>query len=350
MIDGEQGAGRENTDESLRVEREKADAGLEEHIAALEDTADEVLSRARERADRVIFAARAATDRLHAPDSSARAALSKERSHEDEAVRVDRACADAVVRGERKERIASLSVERDDTDRDLSSERAGADAALARRDEFLAIVSHDLRGLLSTMIGSAALISSERGASPGAIEHARRIERCGGRMNRLIGDLIDVASIEAGMLRVTTEVADPGAVVLEAVETFQAQARAGGVSLSLSPASTSATAVFDPARVLQVLVNLLTNALKFTPPSGHIVVRTEARDADIRITVEDTGVGIAPVNLAMVFGRFSQVTSDRRGLGLGLYISKCIVEGHGGEIAAESRLGAGSTFSFTLPR
>ena len=109
-------------------------------------------------------------------------------------------------------------------------------------------------------------------------------------------------------------------------------------------------AAFDPARILQVLTNLLTNALKFTPVHGQIVVRLERSGDEIRFGVRDTGVGIPPDQLEAVFVRFLQVTAnDRRGLGLGLYISKAIVQGHGGRIWAESKIGEGSTFCFTLP-
>jgi signal transduction histidine kinase len=111
-----------------------------------------------------------------------------------------------------------------------------------------------------------------------------------------------------------------------------------------SPAS------FDPARMLQVLTNLLSNAIKFTPPGGRVVVRLERIADDLRFAVSDTGVGIPKDNLETVFERFRQVkANDRRGVGLGLYISKCIVQGHGGKIWAESKLGGGSTFCFTLP-
>ncbi|HEX6275439.1 MAG TPA: ATP-binding protein, partial [Polyangiaceae bacterium] len=107
---------------------------------------------------------------------------------------------------------------------------------------------------------------------------------------------------------------------------------------------------FDPARVLQVLVNLLSNAIKFTPPNGRVVVGVECIGEELRFKVSDTGEGIPLAKLEAIFERFVQVTEkDRRGVGLGLYISKCIVQGHGGRIWAESTLGTGSTFCFTLP-
>jgi signal transduction histidine kinase len=169
-------------------------------------------------------------------------------------------------------------------------------------------------------------------------------------MNRLIGDLLDVASIEAGRLAVTLEVGDPAQVATDAVDFFRAQAAASGIALVEDLAPPALTAAFDHARILQVLTNLLGNAMKFTPTAGTVAVRVERIDDEIRFSVTDTGVGIPPDSLGEVFERFRQVNAnDRRGVGLGLYIAKCIVHGHGGRIWAESKAGEGSTFCFTLP-
>ena len=180
--------------------------------------------------------------------------------------------------------------------------------------------------------------------------HAERIQRAGARMNRLIGDLVDIASIEAGVLRVTREVGDPTQVVTEALDTFQAQAAAKGVSLVAELVPPPSLAAFEPARILQVLANLLSNAIKFTPANGKVVVRVERIGGEVRFAISDTGEGIPADKMEAIFERFLQITeNDRRGLGLGLYISKCIVQGHGGRIWAQSRIGEGSTFCFTLP-
>ena len=344
---------REQTDESLRVEREKADQTLEDGGSAIDETADAVISRARSRADEVLAAARAKTDRASAPGTPIPMILKSERVREDQVLQDERAYADELLREERAEHLALLSRERQETDKDLSHERELSDDALATRDEFLGIVSHDLRNLLNAIVGSAALI--EKGAlQPNLVEqvvtHARRIQRAGARMNRLIGDLVDVASIEAGVLAVTREVGDPATVVNEAVDTFQVQAAAAGVSLVAEIVPPLSLAAFDAARILQVLTNLLSNAIKFTPAHGSIIVRVERVGDEIRFAVSDTGVGIATDKLEAVFVRFLQVAeNDRRGIGLGLYISKAIVQGHGGRIWAESQIGQGSTFRFTLP-
>jgi signal transduction histidine kinase len=169
-------------------------------------------------------------------------------------------------------------------------------------------------------------------------------------MNRLIGDLVDVASIEAGALAVTRESSDPALVVSEAVATFHAQALAGGIDLAAEIIPESSLASFDAARILQVVINLLSNAIKFTPKGGKVNVRVENGGGELHFSVSDSGAGIAPDHMETIFERFVQVAkNDRRGFGLGLYISKCIVQGHGGRIWAESAPGRGSTFYFTLP-
>lgn len=350
---------REQTDESLRLERETADQALEDELAALDETADAVITLARTRADEVLATARAKTDQQSVTIGSP-SKVAKARAREDQAVDAERSDADDALRAERAEQADLLSIERAETDKDLLRERARADDALAMRDEFLAVVSHDLRNMLHAMIGSATMIATivadeSVDAAPSTphlqdvVKHAQRIQRSGARMNRLIGDLVDVASLEAGVLAVTREVGDPTVVVTEAVEAFQAQATHNGVTLTADIAPGLGMTAFDPARILQVLGNLLSNAIKFTPPQGTVTVQVERVDGDIRFCIRDSGRGIPADKLEAVFTRFLQLAEgDRRGLGLGLYISKGIVQGHGGRIWAESS-GKGSTFCFTLP-
>lgn len=343
---------RLHTDESLRAERERADGALAESMSALDDIADAVIIRARVRADGVLAAARAKTDRTSAP-ASVTPALVKERGKEDQVLQAERAIADEILKEERAEHVTMLSHEREETDKDLVRERDRSDDALSTRDEFLAIVSHDLRTLLSQVMGYAGLISMEVATKQfGAqvLSNADRIQRSGTRMNRLIGDLVDVASIHAGTLIVTRQEEDPARAVVEAVDTFQAQALARGISVSSEASLQPISVMFDPARILQVLTNLLSNAFKFTPARGSIVARVERVGDELQFSVSDTGIGIPADKLEAIFERYLQINSnDRRGVGLGLYISKCIIQGHGGRIWAESKVGRGSTFCFTLP-
>ncbi len=342
---------REQTDESLRVERRKADADLAEKQAGIDDAADAIIEKARARADEVLAAARDKSDLQLGPPNAQSAKL-LEREREDQALQRDRASADETLRAERAEQTQP-SVERQETDRDLSHERARSDVVVTARDAFLGIVSHDLRNMLGNIIGFASLIASSMSQEKDAgqiVGYAQRIQRTGARMNRLVGDLVDVASIQAGVLGVHPEVTNPAEVVSEAVESFQAQTSDRGVSLTVEIAPSLPVVSFDPARVLQVLVNLLSNAIKFTPTNGKVVVGVECIQGELRFAIADTGQGMPPDKLEAVFERFLQVAeNDRRGVGLGLFISKCIVEGHGGRIWAESTNGQGSTFYFTLP-
>jgi signal transduction histidine kinase len=134
------------------------------------------------------------------------------------------------------------------------------------------------------------------------------------------------------------------------VESFTPIASAKGIALKMKLVDDSLPARFDHQRIQQVLGNLITNALKYTSEGGTVVVCAERRGEDVRLVVEDSGVGIAADRLTTIFERFSQGgRSDRKGLGLGLYIARRIVEAHGGKIWAESEIGRGSTFYFTLP-
>jgi len=251
---------RRQTDDSLRVEREKTDEALAEDLSDVDETADAVVERARQRADALVATARAAADRGSARASAPPpASVEAERDRADAALRVEREDADEIVRVERAEHVALLSLERGETDRDLSSERARSDRAIATRDEFLGVVSHDLRNLLGVVVSSAALIAraAERdGPRDTVLAAARRIQRLSGRMSRLIGDLVDVASIDAGRLAVTREPGDPSHVVVEAVDTFADQAAAGGIALTAEVGAPSCSVALDAARILQVLVNL----------------------------------------------------------------------------------------------
>lgn len=339
---------REHTDESLRRERAASDRVVNDSLAVLDATADAVIALARARADQVLACARAEADATPSrPRESATVRMAQ-----DDAIREERALADATVRRSRAEQLAHVSTERVGTDTGLSGERAQADIAVAARDEVLAVVSHDLRNMLNGIMGFASLVEdSARGRSDDETTlHAQRIQRTGARLGRLVGDLVDVAGIQAGKLAVTPALGDAAEVLVEAVDAFQLQASARRVSLLAEVPASLPLVEIDAARLLQVLANLLDNALKFTPPEGKIVVRLERIGEELQFGVRDTGEGIPRGELDAVFLRFHQVaTHDRRGVGLGLYISRCIVQGHGGRIWAESEVGAGSTFCFTLP-
>jgi signal transduction histidine kinase len=169
-------------------------------------------------------------------------------------------------------------------------------------------------------------------------------------MSRLVNDLLDVASIEAGKVALLIEESDVADVLRDTLEAFEPLAAAKGVSLSAEAELPTCVGRFDSGRVLEVLANLVSNALKFTTSGGRVSIRVAREGSDLHFAVADTGTGIPEDALLGVFEKFKQVAKDRRGLGLGLYISKGIVEAHGGRMWGESQLGAGSTFHFAIPR
>lgn len=344
----------------MTAEREKSDSELSKRRELREEDADEVVRRTRERADFVLHQARKrADDQLGAGDdtSEAQERVLQERVDADEALRQERLVADEQVLIERERRsrdlLDLLGLERDATDRNLTAERSDSDRALASRDDFLGVVSHELRGTLNGIALHAALLTRQStGDEMGrrVIAHADKIERCVARMKRLIDDLVDLASIEAGRLRITTRRDDVARLAREAVELFQPVVAARGLHLMLEAPVDSVPAKFDHERILQVLTNLLANAVKFTPGGGKIVVRVEPQGEHVRLSVSDTGSGIPEDKLKVIFERFGQVAADDpRGAGLGLFIAKSIIDAHGGKLGADSRFGEGSTFFFTLP-
>ncbi|HTG35567.1 MAG TPA: ATP-binding protein [Thermoanaerobaculia bacterium] len=352
---------RDETDESLRTERQKTDQALLAKQQLIEKDADEVVDHAREVADAVLSEARDKADQKLEEEESppgTRETVGEERALEDAALQSERVAADESLRLEREEHARALHrllpLEREKTDRHLLTERARSDFAISNRDDFLGIVSHDLRNLLQGIIVSAELLTARAADDEGGQQTragVKRIERYAARMVRLIGDLVDVTSIDAGKLSVTPRRQDLCELVAEAMATFEPVASAKGISLGSESAEPCVLMDFDHDRMMQVFANLLANAIKFTPEGGKVSIRVEPAEDRVLCCVSDTGTGIPGNMLELVFERFWQVGSDdRRGLGLGLYISRCIVEAHGGTIWAESRMGEGSRLCFTLPR
>lgn len=345
---------RAHTDASLRLEREHYDLSLEQRLVSINEAADSVIIRARARARDVLARARERAEGVGAPVTGTATETKVEQLLADEVVLAEQTDAEASLRAELSAHVARFIPERRDTDSDLQTERVHADDVLARRDEVLGTVSHELRNMLHAVIGFAELIELDMSGTTETeqkvVAQARFIQRSGARMDRLLGDLVDVASIESGVLKMTRALSDPSTVVAEAVAAFEDQAAASGIFLSSALTGPASAVLLDTERVLQVLVNLLSNALKFTPRNGKVSVNVDRVDRVIRFAVRDTGVGISTDKLETIFDRFWQVSQgDRRGAGLGLYISKRIVVAHGGRLWAESTLGEGSTFFFTLP-
>jgi signal transduction histidine kinase len=227
-----------------------------------------------------------------------------------------------------------------------------AQEATRVREEVLAVVSHDLKTPLGALLMGAQMV--ERLAAPGPPgddlrRAAASVRRTAQRMGRLIHDLVDVASIEAGRLSVRVAECEASAVAREALEAVQGLAADRGIALSLA-AVAAVPVPCDRDRVLQVLSNLLSNAIQVSETGGRVHVAVAAAEGEVVFTVSDTGPGIPVEDLPHVFERWYRGRRTRYpGSGLGLAIARAIVDAHRGRIWADSREGEGSAFSFSLP-
>jgi PAS domain S-box-containing protein len=220
------------------------------------------------------------------------------------------------------------------------------------RDDVLGVVAHDLRNPLSTILLQTGILKRQ-GAEPDRRSQKSReaIHRAATRMDRLIQDLLDVALIESGQLTIARGPLSARELIVEAVEVQKPLAAAASVELRVDLEGEVPEVWGDRDRLLQVFENLIGNAIKFTDAGGCITVAATAGDPEIVFRVEDTGRGIAAEHLPLVFDRFWQATKiGRQGAGLGLPITKGIVEAHGGRIWVESTPDRGTTFSFTIPK
>jgi PAS domain S-box-containing protein len=227
--------------------------------------------------------------------------------------------------------------------------RERAEAAIRTREEVLAIVSHDLRNPLNTIAMGATALRDFPGQDPG--RYVDMIQRAIQRMNRLIEDLMDVVKLEGGQrLALDPAVVELPPMLGEMRESFQAQGGPRHQTVTCHSDPAVPPIVADRDRLLQVLSNLLGNAMKFTPEGGRVSIQARRVEGEVWISVADTGPGIPPDDLPRIFDPYWQARRTARlGAGLGLTISKGIVEAHGGRIWVESRAGEGSTFTFALP-
>lgn len=232
---------------------------------------------------------------------------------------------------------------------------AAREAERAKQD-FFALVSHELRTPLTAILGYLELVlADEEPALPP--EHARHlevVERNARRLVRLVGDLLFAAQVERAPLLIEPGPVDLPGLVRDAVALARPRAEEAGVTLELEPEPAPVQSCLgDRDRLAQVLDNLISNALKFTPPGGHVTVRLAAGDGRVRIEVADSGVGIPDEDLPHLFNRFYRARNATEGavpgLGLGLMITRAIAEAHGGAVKVRSELGRGTTFTVLLP-
>lgn len=221
-----------------------------------------------------------------------------------------------------------------------------------RRRELIVDVSHELRTPLSTL--EAYIEGLQDGVVQPAPETWTLLFGEAERLRRLVDDLQQLSRAEAGQLSLSCVRVSPAAVLEQVVGRFRPHFTAKGVSLECEAARRVPDLLADPDRVVQVLTNLLSNALRYTEAGGLVVARVDVCDAEVCFSVRDTGVGLAPEHLPYVFERFYRVEKSRSreggGSGVGLTISRVLVEAMGGWIVAESTgRGRGSTFTFSLP-
>ena len=228
--------------------------------------------------------------------------------------------------------------------------RADAERATRARDDVLAIVAHDLRNPMHTVMAAASMLGLAAEEDKRR-RHVAIIQRSMKEMDRLISDLLDVARIESGTLPIQLDRVDVHALADQTLELFEAQALARRIALSAHVAPDVPPINADRNRLIQVLSNLLDNALKFTEDDRAVSLHATQVEGAVQISVRDAGAGLPEEDLPHVFDRFWQANrASRAGAGLGLAICKGIVEAHGGRIWAVSTVGQGTTIHFTLPQ
>ncbi len=366
---------RRKTDDSLKTERKKADQALDEWRKAQETQIDETIAK-----DRLRFDEQIAAGRTEADGTEQAAGVGQEaRRTADQEIAANRQQEDETLSKKRQSQTAMegtiITEERMQTDISLHSERLLTDDAYAyaelllagerktleiakkavtTRDEFLAIVSHDLRSPLSVISMCATELTkacNEKRLTELERQWVDTILRYSASMGRLISDLLDVERMATGRLELARMPLDLRDLIKESVDSFQIWALKLEIKLTLDIAPNSnLVAYVDQERIRQVLDNLISNAMKFTPRGGSVSVRAESDDTAVRLSITDSGQGIAEEKLPNIFERFYQIKHEEPGgIGMGLYIAKWIVDGHNGKIWVESKLKCGSTFFFSLP-
>lgn len=376
--------GRADTDASLGTERAAADDIVARAVANAERQLDALITRDRVLAHMEMARSRQSADDLLAcersdlPEPSSQ--VLEERVAADDSKRVERSAVDAVMEQERRRagrrretrrKIGAQTSPRQEanrqrTDEHLSTERGEADSVAADRDasenalgkalsaeadraEVFAMVTHDLRNPLSVILGYADMIEDGADISL-AQEAAGEIKSAAARMGRLLTDLLDLVRIDRGTFRLDQRPYSVTALLSEMRQSYRPMFDGRRVTLSVDLPTGNVFACFDHDRIVQMLSNLLGNALKFTPVGGSVDLQVEHNADNVVFVVRDNGAGIEPNDLPHLFERFWQRDSDtRRGLGLGLYLCRTIARAHGGDISVQSEVGKGSTFRVWLP-
>jgi signal transduction histidine kinase len=256
---------------------------------------------------------------------------------------------------EKREELERLNRELAESNQELEEANAKLREVSDLKEEFLAVTTHDLRSPLTVISGVISFFSSGRlgELTPEQQNMVSMMERNTQNLIELVNDLLDSAKLESGTLQLDLATVDLSALVAEASEGMRTVAAEKGITLDARLPEDLPRVSADRAKLRRVVVNLLSNALKFTPKGGRVEVRAAPEGGMMRVSVTDNGVGIPAEDLPRLFDKFEQARTraphSERGTGLGLYITRQIVELHGGEINATSQVGKGSTFSFTIP-
>jgi signal transduction histidine kinase len=252
-----------------------------------------------------------------------------------------------------RDELGSLAAKVNRTSDELHRLYQELETASQHKSDFLATMSHELRTPLNAIIGFSEVLHEQISGelNEDQLAEVEDVLAAGEHLLSLINDVLDLAKIEAGKMELElSDVAIPE-VLRSAVSMHSERATRRGVELALSTEPEEITVAADERRVRQVVFNLLSNAIKFTPPDGRVDVSARAEDGQVEIAVADTGPGIASADLETIFEEFEQTSDGKRaeGTGLGLPLSRKLVELHGGRLWVESEPGQGSTFRFTLP-
>ena len=267
----------------------------------------------------------------------------------------------ACERGAAHHNTRRLAVEVRQTAKRLEELNTELDGAMKTKDQFLSNISHELRTPLNSVIGFTDLLLTQGGDAPLSAQQRDYLEtigRNGRHLLELINELLDLQRIAAGRMEIRPESVEISALFHEAAATVTAEAQQHGHTLVVTPPPNALRVRADRGRVRQVLLNLLSNAIKFTPDGGRVTVAARSVNGGekplVRVAVTDTGIGIAADDQPKLFQEFSQLDASAsrkyEGTGLGLALSRRLIELHGGTIGVDSQLGKGSTFWFTLPQ
>lgn len=385
---------RLETDSSLHSERGRTDESLLDLRQKTERETDEIVKNDRLEADEIRAQNRTSVDQklnrqkgkiennkeVRTDEQQAVATrLEVQRKNDDESVETERLLMDAVLLRERglnnEYAFKMLGRERQQTDDNLLQERNLTDfeagrassrldveqsqhtqtkAELTTRDEFLAIVSHDLRNPIGAILSGAQILLEEEfheNLNKGTRDIIELIKRNAESSLRMISDILDMERVLEGKLQLQLMDHNLNKIIKNSIENMSHAAAAKNILLSALPSHLQASAIHcDLDRVNQVMSNLIGNAIKFTPEGGSVTVKVEQANDEFQISIADTGPGIEESKIDKIFDRYTQLNNkDRRGLGLGLFISKMLIEAHKGKIWVTSEYNKGTTFYYSLP-